>query len=122
MLDERLAQVLGRLDPVGVPGQDHPAGAHAVDGGVISPGRHGAAVAQRPHGRDQPPPGADDHGVGTPQVFLGAIADRAHALGYHSVLHRNPLDPGVALHAALLVAIDEIVVVLALDEPEATVP
>jgi voltage-gated potassium channel len=59
--EERLAQVLRRLEPVGVAGQDNAAGAVAVDAGVLNTGRNGAAVAQGPGSVEQPAPRPDNH-------------------------------------------------------------
>jgi voltage-gated potassium channel len=61
--EDSLAQVLGRLQPVGLPGQDDAAGAVPVNGGVLDAGRNGAAVAQGTGGSDQSPPRANDHRV-----------------------------------------------------------
>ena len=53
---------------------------------------------------------ADDQRVRRAQVLVGAVVDRAHALGHRHVLLADAADAGVALPLALGLAVDQVVV------------
>src|SRR5262249_46392651 len=116
-----LTERSGRLEPVRGTGQYHAAGPAEVDLRVVDTRRCLAAIAQGFRGIEHPAPGADHHRVGRPEVLLGAIDDRAHALGDRLVLLMNARDAGVAPRF-LVLAIDQVVVLFVLDEPETPEP
>src|ERR1700752_5300223 len=52
----------------------------------------------------------DDGAVGGPQMLLGPVRDRAHALLYRRILHGEALDAVVVAAALLLGAVDQVIV------------
>src|SRR5207249_2187236 len=81
-----------------------------------------ALIAEGEGRADVPAASADDHLVGRAQVLVGAVVDRAHALGHRHVLLPAAGDARVALPVLLRLAVDLEVVLVGLVDVEASVP
>src|SRR4051794_15493329 len=76
VLDERRAELLGRLDPIGVDGQNDAAGAYPVDTRVIHAGWRLTAIAIALEGAEHAEPRPHHHRVARAEVLLRAVEDR----------------------------------------------
>src|SRR5262249_60892589 len=101
--------------------QDDAPGAVAIDRWVVDPRGHRRAVAESSRGVDHTAARANDHRVRAPEVLLGPVVDRPHALGHRLILLMDAGDAGEAL-GLLRLAVDQIVVVLVLRQTELAVP
>src|SRR5580700_900315 len=97
--------------------QHHRAGADLLVLDVDAGRRH-ALVDQRLGGAHQAMPRHDDAVVGRDQVFLGAVADRAHAFLQRSILHGEAGDAAISPPGLLRRAVDQIIIVLVGERPE----
>src|SRR5580700_6386026 len=97
--------------------QHHRAGADLLVLDVDSGRRH-AFVEERLGGAHQAVPRHDDAVVGRDQVFLGAVADRAHAFLQRGILHGEAGDAAIGAAGFLRGAVDQIIVVLVGKRPE----
>jgi len=85
------------------------------------PGGRLALIPERPGRHQQAAAGLGDHAVARCQVLEVVVGDRAHALGHCLVLHDDAFDPREAA-VALLVAVDQVVVLGVLHRPPAAEP
>src|SRR2546422_574797 len=92
-------QLAGRRAPVGAPRQDDATGAIAVDCRRVHAGRPLALVTPSGGSAQHAPSRANHHLVRAPQVLLGAVDERAHALRDRLVLLVDAGDPGEAVGA-----------------------
>src|SRR5580700_10132000 len=87
----------------------------------VDAGRRHAFVEERLGGAHQAVPRHDDAVVGRDQVFLGAVADRAHAFLQRGVLHGKAGDAAIGPPGLLRGAVDQIIVVLVGERPERSI-
>src|SRR5579871_6254704 len=113
-------EVRHRIQAIDTGRHDHATGPHSVQLRPVH-ARRRRSTSKGPNTIQQLAAGADDHHVRGPQALLPAVVQRSHALLCHRVLG-NLRNAGVRAHAALKVAIDQVIIVLIRDWPESAQP